>query len=101
MRRYNVEGVAGLFDRPKGHRAEWLSDAEQAALAAAEAHPGKRLRVFFQDEARFGQKGRLCHRWWLKASAPPGLCDQRFDWTYLFAAVGVTTALSIGKCRNS
>lgn len=33
--RYNVEGVAGLFDRPKGHRAEWLSDAEQAALAAA------------------------------------------------------------------
>ena len=50
-------------------------------------HAGKRLRVFFQDEARFGQKGRLCHRWWLKGQRPPGLCDQRFDWTYLFAAV--------------
>jgi hypothetical protein len=43
--------------------------------------------VFFQDEARFGQKGRLCHRWWLKGQRPPGLCDQRFDWTYLYAAV--------------
>lgn len=29
------KGVAGLFDRPKGHRAEWLTDAEQAALAGA------------------------------------------------------------------
>lgn len=43
--------------------------------------------MFFQDEARFGQKGRLCHRWWLKGQRPPGLCDQRFDWTYLYAAV--------------
>lgn len=34
VRRYNTEGVAGLFDRPKGHRAEWLTDAEQAALSA-------------------------------------------------------------------
>ncbi|HIJ39002.1 MAG TPA: helix-turn-helix domain-containing protein [Rhodospirillaceae bacterium] len=32
--RYNVEGVDGLFDRPKGHRPEWLTEAEQAALAA-------------------------------------------------------------------
>lgn len=33
-----------------------------------------------------GQKGRLCHRWWIKGQRPPGVCDQRFDWTYLFAA---------------
>ncbi|WP_455181422.1 IS630 family transposase [Azospirillum melinis] len=58
---------------------------------AAEAHPGKGLRVFFQDEARFGQKGWLCHRWWLKGQRPPGLCDQRLDWTYLYAAVEPTT----------
>jgi len=31
--RYNAEGVAGLFDRPKGHRREWLTQAEQAILA--------------------------------------------------------------------
>jgi len=32
--RYNAEGVAGLFDRPKGRRPEWLTEAEQASLAA-------------------------------------------------------------------
>lgn len=32
--RYNAEGTDGLFDRPKGHRAEALSEGEQAALAA-------------------------------------------------------------------
>lgn len=55
--------------------------------AAAAEHPDKRLRLFFQDEARVGQKGRLCHRWWLKGQRPPGICDRRFDWTYIFAAV--------------
>lgn len=33
--RYNAEGVDGLRDRPKGHRPEWLTEAEQAILADA------------------------------------------------------------------
>ena len=33
--RYNAEGVDGLFDRPKGHRPEWLTESEQALLADA------------------------------------------------------------------
>ena len=32
--RYNAEGLAGLYDRPKPGRSERLSEAEQAALAA-------------------------------------------------------------------
>jgi transposase len=32
--RYNAEGLAGLYDRPKPGRPERLSGAEQAALAA-------------------------------------------------------------------
>jgi hypothetical protein len=39
------------------------------------------------DEARVGQKGRLCHRWWLRGRRPPGRRDRRFEWAYLFAAV--------------
>ena len=31
---YNVEGLAGLHDRPKGHRPRRLSAAQEAALAA-------------------------------------------------------------------
>jgi transposase len=43
------------------------------------------------DEARFGQKGRVCHRWFTRGQRPPGLCDQRYTWTPLFAAVRPAT----------
>ena len=32
IKRFNAEGFAGLVDRPKGHRRERLSEAEQAVL---------------------------------------------------------------------
>ena len=55
------------------------------------AHPGKRLTLWFQDEARFGQKGRVCHRWFARGQRPPGLCDRRYTWAHLFAAVRPAT----------
>ena len=51
------------------------------------ANPGKRLSLFFQDEARIGQKGRLCPRWWRRGERAPGRCDRRFARAYIFAAV--------------
>ncbi len=50
-------------------------------------HPGRRLTLWFQDEMRFGQKGRVRHRWFTRGQRPPGLCDQRHTWAHLFAAV--------------
>ena len=47
------------------------------------------------DEARVGQKGRLCHRWWLKGHRPPGRRDKRFEWAYLFAAVEPATGKEV------
>ena len=38
-----------------------------------------------------GQKGRTGHRWWARGQRPRGLCDQRYDWTYLYAAVRPAT----------
>ena len=32
IQRFNAEGIAGLIDRPKGHRSQQLSEAEQAVL---------------------------------------------------------------------
>jgi hypothetical protein len=43
------------------------------------------------DEARFGQKGRVCHRWFSRGQRPSGLCDRRYTWTHLFAAVRPAT----------
>jgi transposase len=51
--------------------------------------------LWFMDEARVGQKGRLCHRWWTRGQRPPGRCDKRFEWAYIFAAVEPATGADV------
>jgi hypothetical protein len=63
--------------------------------AAAAANPGKRIALWFMDEARVGQKGRLCHRWWARGRRTPGRCDGRFAWAYLFAVVEPATGADV------
>jgi hypothetical protein len=43
--------------------------------------------VWFQDEARIGNKGRVCYRWWQKGERAPGVRQQGFRWTYIFSAI--------------
>ena len=43
------------------------------------------------DEARVGQKGRTGYQWWIKGERPRGLCDQRFESTYIYGAVRPAT----------
>jgi hypothetical protein len=59
------------------------------------AYPDKRIVLWFMDEARVGQKGRLCYRWWRRGQRPPGRRDRRFEWAYLFAAVQPTTGAEV------
>jgi len=33
----------------------------------------------------------VCHRWFTRGQRPPGLCDQRYTWAHLFAAVQPAT----------
>lgn len=54
-------------------------------------NPGKPLQLWFQDEARVGNKGRVCHRWWLKGERAPGRAQQGYQWAYIFAAIRPTT----------
>ena len=59
--------------------------------AAAAAHPGKRLQLWFQDEARVGNKGRVCRRWWLRGQRAPGPRQIGYQWAYIFTAVRPAT----------
>jgi hypothetical protein len=52
----------------------------------AAAHPGARLQLWCEDEARVGQKGRVCRRWYERGVRPPGPADKRSASLYLFAA---------------
>jgi len=48
---------------------------------------GKPLEVWFQDEARIGQKGTLTRIWARKGTRPRKPRDTRYEWAYLFGAV--------------
>ena len=45
----------------------------------------------FRDEARIGQKGRVCRRWYTRGKRPPGLIDQRYTFAYLYGCVDAET----------
>ena len=48
---------------------------------------GKEIEVWFQDEARVGQKGSLEYIWAPIGSRPPMVRDNRHDSVYLFGAI--------------
>jgi hypothetical protein len=56
--------------------------------AIAGDHPeAASLEVWFLDEARVGQTGRVCRRWYEKGMRPRGVRDLRHQAVYLFGAV--------------
>ena len=68
----------------------------------AARHPDKRIELWFEDEARVGNKGRVCHRWWRRGERPPGVRQLGYQWAYIFAAIRPATArTSRSSCRRS
>jgi putative transposase len=54
----------------------------------AARHPeAGRVELWFADEARVGQKGRVTHVWYQKGQRPRGLREHRFASAHLFGAV--------------
>lgn len=47
----------------------------------------KPIEIWFQDEARIGQKGTLTRIWACVGSRPRAPRDSRYEWAYLFGAV--------------
>lgn len=54
-----------------------------------------RVRVFFMDEARFGQQGTLTRVWAKTGSRPTALKQTRYEWLYLYAAVEPSSGDSV------
>ena len=59
--------------------------------AIAEAHPDQEVHTFFQDEARFGQKGTITRVWARKGSRPRAVRQTGFTSLYVLAAVCAAT----------
>ena len=48
---------------------------------------GKRVELWFQDEARIGQKNKITRRWARRGTRPRAPHDQRTKWAYIFGAI--------------
>ena len=51
------------------------------------AAAGRPIEIWFQDEARIGQKGTLTRLWARIGSRPRAPRDSRYEWAYIFGAV--------------
>src|SRR4051794_31400576 len=82
-----AEGAAGPpRGRPEGAGA-LQKNLPGLIDAVAREHPGKRVELWFMDEARVGQKGGVTHVWYQKGVRPRGVRQQGFSSAYLFGAV--------------
>ena len=86
-------GFRRMSVRPEHPKADPQAQAdfkENFADLVAEALPdrakGKPLEVWFQDEARVGQKGTLTHIWAKRGTRPRAPRDTRYEWSYIFGA---------------
>jgi transposase len=59
--------------------------------AIQEAHPDEEVQIWFEDEARLGQKGTLTRVWARKGSRPRAVRQNQYTSLYVLAAVCVST----------
>jgi transposase len=59
------------------------------------AHPDQRVLTFFQDEARFGQKGTMTRVWAKRGSRPTVPKQTQYDYLYVFGAACAQTGTAV------
>ncbi len=84
--------VPALFDQLENKRFVRVElRVPRLALPARSNHttlaPGTPIEIWFQDEARIGQKNKITRRWARRGSRPPAPRDQRTKWAYIFGAI--------------
>ena len=101
-------GYRKLSARPRHHAQD--ADAVEAlksfpcAVAEVAGGPakGKVIEIWFQDEARIGQKNKITRRWAKRGSRPSAPHDQRTRSAYIFGAIcpkhGKAAALVMPWC---
>ncbi len=86
-------GYSYLRPRPRHRKADpqAIADFKQQwpeRLAEVSAqHPDKRLRVYFQDESRFGQQGTTTAVWARTGSRPTAVRQTEYEYLWVIGAV--------------
>jgi transposase len=86
-------GYSYLRPRPRHRKADpekqaaFLRDWPARRQAIAAAQPTKRLRVYFQDESRFGQQGTTTNVWAQQGSRPTTVRQTEYEYLWVLGAV--------------
>src|ERR1700675_72798 len=84
--------------------SQHLKKKVPALLADIAAASGKPLELWFQDEARIGQKNKITRRWAERGTRPFALKDQRTASAYIFGAIcpalGKAAGLVLPSCNT-
>lgn len=95
-------GYAYLRPRPQHQRADPEKQAEfvralpKRIAAVSTAHPGQKIRLYFEDEARFGQQGTVTELWAKRGSRPEQVRQTAYEYLWVLAAVCPETGASEG-----
>jgi transposase len=86
-------GYSYLRPRPRHRKADpqvqaaFKEQLPQRLAEIAAAHPGQQLRIYFQDEARFGQQGTTTNVWARRGSRPTAVRQTEYQYLWVLGAV--------------
>lgn len=95
-------GYSCLVPRPRHRRADQAAQEQfcrelPGRLAEiARAHPGRRIRVYFEDESRFGQQGTTTRVWARRGSRPTAVRQTEYEYLWVLGAVCPETGQAEG-----
>ncbi|HEY8126078.1 MAG TPA: IS630 family transposase [Methylocystis sp.] len=96
--RHHAQAEGAIADFKKGFPARLEEIARDKRVAS------DKIEIWFEDEARVGQKNKITRRWAKRGSRPSAPHDQRTASTYIFGAVcpkdGKGAALVLPVCNT-
>ena len=96
--RHHAQAEGAIADFKKVSRAPGRNRARKRRRRASE------IEIWFEDEARIGQKNKITRRWAKRGSRPSAPHDQRTASTYIFGAIcpkdGKGAALVLPACNT-
>ena len=93
-------GYSNLMPRPHHEDAnpevqEFFKEIVVEQIEAiTTGHPAEEVRVYFQDEARFGPQGTITRVWARKGSRPRAVRQNGREWLYVLMAVCAATGMA-------
>jgi len=95
-------GYSCLRPRPRHPKsdpvavAKFIEQLPERLATIAAAHPDRRLRVYFEDESRFGQQGTATNVWARRGTRPTAVRQTEYEYLWVLGIVCPETGKAEG-----